>query len=61
MINSKKIRGDIIKLLDNLSAEGYIRGKIEINFDIISGSVKIQIHEFEKKGELTIRKTVTIN
>jgi hypothetical protein len=60
MIDSKKIKGDVKKLLEDIFSEGYLVGKIEVSFDAVSHSFKIEIHQFSKEGETKVRKTITI-
>ena len=61
MIDSNKIRCDIIKVLDILADAGYYRGKLEIDYDIDSKQFKIDIHEFKREANnLIIRRTTTI-
>ncbi len=61
MIDRKQILGDIIKVLDTLAANGYIVGKLEVDFDYKSKTRKIQIHyDTERTDDEIIRKTKVI-
>jgi hypothetical protein len=60
MLDNKIILDGTNKMLDILSGQGYIWGKLEIDFDQRTKRRKIQIHVFEKHGETTIRTTKTI-
>ncbi len=60
MIDYKIITESIKKLLDIIYSQGYIYGKLELDFDKRTGKIKIQIHRFDKENEESIRRTSTI-
>jgi hypothetical protein len=60
MLDNKIILDGTNKMLDILSGQGYIWGKLEIDYDQRTKKRKIQIHTFEKHGTKTIRITDVI-
>lgn len=60
MIDRKQILGDIIKVLDTLAANGYIVGKLEVDFDQAKKVKKVQIHNYERRNEKLVRTTEVI-
>lgn len=57
MIDFKIILECSKKLVDIICAQGYIYGKVELDFDNRTGKLKIQIHRFERENEESIRRT----
>lgn len=60
MIDYKIILESTKKLLTSLECQGYMYGKLEVDFDRRTGRIKIQVHQFEKSGTESIRRTTTI-
>ena len=60
MIDCKIILESTKKMLDILYGQGYIYGKVEIDFNRGTGRIKLQIHQFEKHNDETIRRTMTV-
>lgn len=60
MIDLKIILATAKKMLDVLYSQGYVYGKVELDFDRRTGRMKIQVHQFEKSGGESIRRTTTV-
>lgn len=60
MIDLKIITEYAQKMLDILYSQGYVYGKVEVDFDRRTGRLKMQIHQFERAGEESIRRTTTV-